>query len=150
GGGYRRGRALPVRLSRMMLVSHEVPGLLVREGVPLAERTTLRIGGPALYFAEAATLEALRALLQAAWEKNLPVFPVGKGSNVLVADDGFPGVAFLLTGEFRDFSIDARSVKAGGGCSLMSLAVATKAAGLSGLENLSGIPSSFGGAIRIN
>ncbi|HEV8266641.1 MAG TPA: FAD-binding protein, partial [Thermoanaerobaculia bacterium] len=134
----------------MTLVDAEVPGLVVREGVPLAERTTLRIGGPARYFAEAATLEALTALLGSAWARNLPVLPLGKGSNVLIDDEGFPGVAFLLTGAFRDFSIEGTRVVAGGGCSLMGLAVATKAASLSGLENLSGIPSSFGGAIRIN
>lgn len=122
----------------------------VRENVPLAPRTTLRIGGPARFFAEVSDAEALAALLRAAKGAGLPVLPLGKGSNLLVADEGFPGVAFVLGGDFSKTAFDGARVTCGGGVSLMSLAIATKNAGLSGLEGLSGIPSSFGGAVRIN
>jgi UDP-N-acetylmuramate dehydrogenase len=127
-----------------------VPGLAVRENAPLAGRTTLRIGGPARFFAEAWTADALASLLRFARAEGLPVLPLGKGSNILVPDEGFPGVAFVLAGDFLRIAIDGEDVRAGGGASLMALAVETKRAGLSGFENLSGIPSSIGGAIRIN
>lgn len=122
----------------------------VREYVPLAERTTLRIGGPARTFVEAGSVVDLVEALQFARERGLPLLPLGKGSNILVPDEGFPGMALVLSGDFLKIAIDGTRVTAGGGASLMSLAVQTKNAGLSGLENLSGIPSSIGGAIRIN
>jgi UDP-N-acetylenolpyruvoylglucosamine reductase len=123
---------------------------VVRENVPLSGKTTLRIGGPARFFAELHDAVALAALLRAARAEGLPILALGKGSNLLVPDTGFPGVVFTLAGDFLAARIEAPEVVAGGGMSLMSLAVATQRAGLSGLENLSGIPSSLGGAVRIN
>jgi UDP-N-acetylenolpyruvoylglucosamine reductase len=123
---------------------------VVRANVPLSGRTTLRIGGPARYFVETHDAEALAALLRASRAAGLPVLALGKGSNLLVPDAGFPGVVFTLAGDFLAIRIEPPEVEAGGGVSLMSLAVATQRAGLSGLENLSGIPSSLGGAVRIN
>lgn len=121
-----------------------------REDVPLAERTTLRIGGPARCFAEVEDLAALVALLRWAGAEKLPLLPLGKGSNVLVPDESFPGVAFVLAGDFRKIEIEGARIVAGAGASLMSLAVQAERAGLSGLEGLAGIPSSVGGAVRIN
>jgi UDP-N-acetylmuramate dehydrogenase len=126
------------------------PGLLVRENAPLAPRTTLRIGGPARWLADVLDADSLAALLAFAREEGLPVLPLGKGSNLLVPDAGFDGVVFTLAGDFLTLRIEPPDVVAGGGVSLMTLAVATQKAGLSGLENLSGIPSSLGGAVRIN
>ncbi|MFI5119544.1 MAG: UDP-N-acetylmuramate dehydrogenase [Thermoanaerobaculia bacterium] len=123
---------------------------IVRENVPLSRRTTLRIGGPARFFVEVHDVEALAALLDASRAEGLPILALGKGSNLLVPDAGFPGVVFTLAGDFLATRIEPPDVVAGGGVSLMSLAVATQKAGLSGLENLSGIPSSLGGAVRIN
>ena len=123
---------------------------IVRRNVPLSGRTTLRIGGPARYFVEVHDVGALAALLAASRAEGLDVLALGKGSNLLVPDAGFPGVVFTLAGDFLETRIDRPDVFAGGGVSLMSLAVATQRAGLSGLENLSGIPSSLGGAVRIN
>lgn len=123
---------------------------VVRENLPLAGRTTLRIGGPARYFVDVHDADALATLLQASHAAGLAVLALGKGSNLLVPDEGFPGVVFTLGGEFLATRIEPPEVVAGGGVSLMSLAFATQKAGLSGLENLSGIPSSLGGAVRIN
>lgn len=127
-----------------------VPGLLLRENEPLANRTTLRIGGPARYFCEVSSTAALSCLLRLAKEGSIPVLALGKGSNILVSDDGFPGIVFSLSGDLVRITVDGELVRAGGGASLMSLAIQTRNAGLSGLENLSGIPSTVGGAIRIN
>ncbi len=123
---------------------------VVRENVPLSGRTTLKIGGPARFLVEVHDENALAALLGASRKEGLPVLALGKGSNMLVPDSGFPGVVFTLAGDFLATRIEPPDVVAGGGVSLMSLAVATQKAGLSGLENLSGIPSSLGGAVRIN
>ncbi len=126
------------------------PGLVVRENAPLAARTTLRIGGAARWLCEAHDVKALQAVLAHASAEGLPLLPLGKGSNILVPDEGFPGVALVMAGELARVAIDGPRVRAGGGASLMSLSVLARDAGLSGLEGLSGIPSSFGGAVRIN
>jgi UDP-N-acetylmuramate dehydrogenase len=121
-----------------------------REEVSLSERTTLKIGGPAHFFAEVEDVPALVALFKWAQAEKLPLLPLGKGSNVLIPDEGFPGVVIVLSGDFRKIEIQNARVVAGAGASLMSLAVQAERAGLSGLEGLSGIPSSVGGAVRIN
>ena len=126
------------------------PGIAVREGEPLAARTTLRIGGPARFLAEVADADALARVLRFASSERLPVLVLGKGSNLLVPDTGFPGVVVVLGGSFRETRVEGAEIVAGGGVSLMSLAVAARDAGLSGVENVSGIPSSVGGAVRIN
>ncbi|HEY3350754.1 MAG TPA: UDP-N-acetylmuramate dehydrogenase [Thermoanaerobaculia bacterium] len=126
------------------------PGVAAREGEPLAARTTLRIGGPARLFVEVADADALARVLRFASAERLPILVLGKGSNLLVPDAGFPGVVIVLAGSFRETRVEGSEVVAGGGVSLMALAVAARDAGLSGVENVSGIPSSVGGAVRIN
>jgi UDP-N-acetylmuramate dehydrogenase len=126
------------------------PGIAVREGEPLAGRTTLRVGGPARFLAEVADAEALARLLRGAGSEGLPFLVLGKGSNLLVPDAGFPGVVVVLGAAFRETRVEGTAIVAGGGVSLMALAVAARDAGLSGVENVSGIPSSVGGAVRIN
>lgn len=124
--------------------------LRLRPEEPLAPRTTWRIGGPARFFAEAEDVEALAGLLRWARAEGLPAVPLGKGSNVLVPDEGLDAVVFVLSGDLLAVSVEAPLVRAGGGASLMSLAVTARNAGLAGTEGLSGIPSSVGGAVRIN
>jgi UDP-N-acetylmuramate dehydrogenase len=126
------------------------PGIAVREGEPLAGRTTLRIGGPARLLAEVSDADALARVLRFASAEGLPVLVLGKGSNLLVPDAGFPGIVVVLGGAFRETRVEGTEIVAGGGVSLMALAVAARDAGLSGVENVSGIPSSVGGAVRIN
>lgn len=124
--------------------------LRLRADEPLAPRTTWRIGGPARLFAEAEDVAALAGLLRWARAEGLPALPLGKGSNVLVPDEGLDAVVFVLAGDLVSVSVEPPLVRAGGGASLMSLAVTARNAGLSGTEGLSGIPSSVGGAVRIN
>jgi UDP-N-acetylmuramate dehydrogenase len=80
----------------------------------------------------------------------IPVLVVGKGSNLLVADRGFPGLVVTLGDEFADIEIDEHGVRAGAIVSLPVLARKTAAAGLSGLEWAVGVPGSVGGAVRMN
>ncbi len=124
--------------------------LRLRPDEPLAPRTTWRIGGPARFFAEVEDVPALAALLRWARAERLPAIPLGKGSNVLVPDEGLEAVVFVLAGDLVTVSVEGTLVRAGGGASLMALAVTARNAGLSGTEGLSGIPSSVGGAVRIN
>jgi UDP-N-acetylmuramate dehydrogenase len=126
------------------------PGVSARENEPLAARTTLRIGGPARFFVEISDAAALGRVLRFAIAEKLPALVLGKGSNLLVPDAGFPGVVLVLGGAFRETRVEGEEILAGGGVSLMALAVAARDAGLSGVENISGIPSSVGGAVRIN
>ena len=124
--------------------------LRLRPEEPLAPRTTWRIGGAARFFAEVEDVAALAGLFRWAAAEGLPAIPLGKGSNVLVPDEGLDAVVFVLAGELAAVTVEAPLVRAGGGASLMSLAVTARNAGLAGTEELSGIPSSVGGAVRIN
>jgi len=122
----------------------------VRGDEPLRRHTTLRIGGPAETFVAVRTFPGLARTLAAAREEEKSVRILGKGSNVLVADEGVPGFVVVLDGEFLRVEIDGERVAAGGGASLGGVCAKAARAGLSGIEAISGIPSSLGGAVRIN
>ena len=117
--------------------------------VPLRERTTYRIGGEASLLACPADLEDLRHLHAYLVEKDLPSFVLGGGANLLVSDRGFSGVAVHLSG-FNRLSFQDGRVKAGAGLVLDEFIKACLKRGLVGLECLSGIPGSLGGALRMN
>ena len=123
---------------------------VIEPDAPLAPRTTWRIGGPARWFCRLRTEEALSRLLAAADAERMPLAILGMGSNVLVADAGFPGFVIRLEGEFLEVRIEGERVHAGGGAALGGVCAAAARAGLSGIEAISGIPSSIGGAVRIN
>jgi UDP-N-acetylmuramate dehydrogenase len=112
--------------------------------------TTYRVGGPAALFAEVTSEDDVRAVAAAVSESDVPVLVVGRGSNLLVADAGFPGLAITLGGVFADLELAATRVRAGGAVSLPVLARRTAAAGLAGLEWAVGVPGSVGGAVRMN
>lgn len=117
---------------------------------PLARHTTLQIGGPARWYCRVRTAEGLARVLKSASESGDPLALLGMGSNVLAADEGFPGWVVRLEGDFLGVRIDGDRVIAGGGAGLGGVCAASARAGLSGLEPISGIPSSMGGAVRIN
>jgi UDP-N-acetylmuramate dehydrogenase len=124
-------------------------GALV-ENEPLARHTTWRIGGPARLFCRIRTEEALARVLSAAAKDSWPLAILGMGSNILVADEGFPGYVLRLEGDFLKVTVEGIRVTAGGGAALGGVCAAAARAGLSGIEAISGIPSSMGGAVRIN
>ena len=128
-----------------------------REGVvlrdePLASHTTWRIGGPARWFCRVRTEAALARILADATgiEPAIPVALLGMGSNILVSDAGFPGAVVRLEGEFLRVDVEEESLACGGGAALGAVCAAAARAGLSGIEPISGIPSSVGAAVRIN
>jgi UDP-N-acetylmuramate dehydrogenase len=117
---------------------------------PLSLHTTWRIGGPARWFCRVRTEEGLSRVLAAAAREGLPLALLGMGSNVLVADEGFPGAVVRLEGDFLKIRIEGQRLEAGGGAALGGVCAAAARGGLSGIEAISGIPSSIGGAVRIN
>ena len=126
-------------------------GTLAVRDAPLGARTTYRVGGAAALLVVADTEADLRRVRTAVMETNLDVLVVGLGSNMLVADDGFAGIAVTLGDAFAERDarrgITWRPVAA---CSLPTMARRAAAAGLGGLEWAVGIPGSVGGAVRMN
>ena len=123
---------------------------------PLGARTTYRVGGTAALLVEARTAADLERLALALDGTPVPVLVVGRGSNLLVADRGFDGVAVVLSGTFESIDpveehADATvSVRAGGAVALPVLARRCSDQGLAGLEWGVGVPGSVGGAVRMN
>jgi UDP-N-acetylmuramate--L-alanine ligase/UDP-N-acetylenolpyruvoylglucosamine reductase len=119
---------------------------------PLARRTTLRVGGCARLYAEPADEADLRVLLAAAAEAGVPALMLGRGSNLIVPDDGVDGLVIALArsgwSTFEPLA-DGR-VRVGAGLRLKNLCGLAAAAGLTGFEFLEGIPGNVGGALRMN
>lgn len=122
----------------------------VEEDVPLGPLTTYRVGGAAAWLARIDSDDDLRDVAALVRHEALPVLVLGKGSNLLVADAGFPGLVVLLGDGFADVSLEGTRVRAGGATPLPVLARRTAAAGLRGLEWAVGVPGSVGGGVRMN
>jgi UDP-N-acetylenolpyruvoylglucosamine reductase len=122
----------------------------VERDYPLARLTTVRTGGPADYFGRPESAEDLVALLAWAKESGVEVGVVGSGSNLLVADDGFRGLAMKLGGALTAIERDGDHLVCGGGARLPSAAAKAAGWGLSGLEFGINIPGTAGGAVRMN
>ena len=125
-------------------------GERARRLVMLGPLTTYRVGGPAALFVEIGHEGDLEAVGRAVAGSGVSVLVVGRGSNLLVADAGFEGLAVTLGPAFAGVSVDGDLVRAGGAAALPVLARRTAAAGLTGLEWAVGVPGSVGGAVRMN
>lgn len=121
----------------------------LRRDVPLAKLTWLRVGGPAAVLFQPADADDL-ATLRAALPAEVPILALGVGSNLLVRDGGFDGVVIRLAGRLGEVRVDDEIVIAGGGALDRHVAIAAARAGVGGLEFLSGIPGTMGGAVRMN
>jgi UDP-N-acetylmuramate--L-alanine ligase/UDP-N-acetylenolpyruvoylglucosamine reductase len=118
---------------------------------PLSKHTTLRVGGPAQFWVEPRNEKAFAELIRFCRDENLPLFVMGRGSNLLVRDGGIRGVVIHpCGGEFDKIEIDGAEITAGAGAKLKEVAYAGKAAGIGGLEWLEGIPGTVGGGLRMN
>lgn len=122
------------------------------EREPLGPKTTMRVGGPARVYAEPADEADLRTLLAAAHARGLPVFMLGRGSNLVVPDEGVEGLVISLAHPgWQAFAPQADGrVWVGAGLRLKNLCGLAAKAGLSGFEFMEGIPASVGGALRMN
>lgn len=146
-------RDLLADLDRRLADSELAPSL--RRDYPLAAHTTYRVGGPVRLFvtandrAELDTLASIVAGSSAACGPP-PVLVVGRGSNLLVADRGFDGLAVALGSGLATFEIAGTVITASGGALLPVLARASADAGLTGFEWAVGVPGTAGGAVRMN
>lgn len=124
----------------------------IRLDEPLSKHTTYRIGGPAKAFVLVNSVAALNTAMAACLADECPWVLVGKGSNLLVADAGFPGVALSLAGEFRNWNFDEEThrVVVGAGTILSRLVQEVFHRGYSGMEFAVGTPGTVGGALRMN
>jgi UDP-N-acetylmuramate dehydrogenase len=122
--------------------------MLIQEHVPLAPLTTLGVGGPACYFCEAHSERDLREAIVFARERDLPVFTMGGGSNLVIADSGFPGLVLkvaLLGIAQRSLSGHRAQFDVAAGEEWDAFVAGTVQSRFAGLECLSGIPGTVGG-----
>jgi UDP-N-acetylmuramate dehydrogenase len=122
----------------------------VTTDAPLAPFTSFRLGGAAAILVEAAGEEDLVATAAVAASSDLPLLSLGRGSNVLVSDHGYPGIVVRLGKGFEWIADSGDGLEAGGATPLPRLANRAAGRGLTGLEFVVAIPASLGGAVRMN
>lgn len=132
------------RILRAALGSH------LRVDHPIGPLTTFRIGGPAALYVEAGDDGALAAVAEARAVGDVPVAVIGKGSNVLVSDGGFPGIVVRLGRGYRWAAREGDLVTAGGSMPLPAMSGIALRHRLAGLEFGVAIPATLGGAVKMN
>ena len=116
----------------------------------LSAKTSVKVGGPARFLICVSNFDEICYLMKLIKKSNLPWVVIGKGTNLLVRDEGFPGVIIQLDGEFKNLELRGQSIICGAGISNSKLSRFARKLGLSGAEFLSGIPGSVGGAVYMN
>lgn len=138
---------------RALAVKGRLEGRLrgwLKEGILMSKLTSFRIGGPADVVVMPKGREDLAQVARALVEEGADFLVVGRGSNLLVSDEGFRGVVVLSRGMRRMYLRDKYKVEVESGCNLNALIRFCAERGMSGLEQLSGIPGSVGGAVFMN
>lgn len=138
----------------MMAAAQVVPGLpeirgRVQAGAELAPFAWFRVGGPAEFLVRPADAEDLGKLLREL-PLEMPVTVIGAASNLIIRDGGIPGVVIRLLRGFNEIRVEADGILAGAAALDVTVSQHAEAAGLAGLEFLSGIPGSIGGAVAMN
>ncbi len=139
-----------------LVVAEKLKAIVGEEGdvrlhEPLSKHTTLRVGGPAQFWVEPRNEKAFAELIRFCRREALPIFVIGRGSNLLVRDGGIRGVVVHPSGgDFDKIEIKGCEITAGVGAKLKEVAYAAKNAGLGGLEWMEGIPGAVGGGLRMN
>ena len=132
-------------------LKEQLPQLELREGEPMARHTTFRVGGPAACMALPRGEEELRQILRLAHQEGVSPFFLGKGSNLLVADEGVDRFLIKLAGGLDHLSWDGETgLTVGSGVTLTQAAVFAAGHGLTGLEFAHGIPGTLGGGVFMN
>lgn len=122
----------------------------VKINEPLANHTTIKIGGPADVFIEPKSIEDVKNIMAVIRKHNIKWQAIGRGSNLLVSDKGIEGAVIKLGTGIDHLDIDGEEVTVGAGFSVVSLATMLSRKGLTGLEFAAGIPGSIGGAVYMN
>ncbi len=124
---------------------------IVETDYPLARRTWYGLGGPADYFISPQTTEQLKEVVKRCNENEIRIYVMGYGSNLLIGDDGLRAAVIKLEADqFAQIKYDDQEVTAGAGAELSKLVLTCVKKGLSGIEALTGIPGSVGGAVKMN
>jgi UDP-N-acetylmuramate dehydrogenase len=124
---------------------------IVETDYPLAKDTWYGLGGPADYFIRPETVEQLKSITQRCNENNIPIYVLGFGSNLLVSDEGLRAAVIKFEAEkFALTQFDGEQLVAWAGAKLSELVLTCVKKGLSGIEALTGIPGSIGGAVKMN
>lgn len=134
-----------------LLVSDAFDGeVLIAES--MAKHTTYRIGGPARFYVRTDSVGALSELVKACVREGSPYFIAGRGSNLLVADEGYDGVVITLGRDFRNFNTNPETavIVSGAGVLLSAIVQEALRSSLAGMEFAVGTPGSVGGALRMN
>ncbi len=129
---------------------HSVMRGTVAEDEPLARHTTLRVGGPARFFAVPAAEADLAVALRWAEAASVRWRVIGLGSNLLCPDEGFGGMILDLSRACREVTFSGNRIAAGAGVHLAPLVRAAAGRGLAGLEGVAGVPGTVGGALTMN
>ena len=120
------------------------------ENEPMKNHTTFKIGGNADIFVKVFDENALCTVVSYCGDNDIDYFILGKGSNILVSDDGLSKVVITLDGEFKEIEVNGETIKCGAGVALSKLCTVALDNSLSGLEFAYGIPGSVGGATFMN
>lgn len=124
---------------------------IVETDYPLARRTWYGLGGAADYFIRPKTIKQLKDVVRRCGKNNIPIYVMGFGSNLLISDEGLRGAVIKLEAEqFSQIEFDGEEVTAWAGAELSKLVLTCVEKGLSGIEALTGIPGSVGGAVKMN
>lgn len=124
---------------------------IVKTNYPLGKQTWYGLGGPADYFIRPKTIEQLQAVVERCRDNGVRIQVLGFGSNLLVSDEGVRAAVIKLDGEkFSEIHFDGSDVTAWAGAELSKLVLTCVEKGLSGIEALTGIPGSVGGAVKMN
>ena len=124
---------------------------IVKANYPLAKHTWYGLGGPVDYFIRPQSVEELKDVTLRCEENKIPVHVMGFGSNLLVSDDGIKGAVIKLEkGQFTEIQFNGEELVAWAGAELSKLVLTCVEKGISGIEALTGIPGSIGGAVKMN
>ena len=137
----------PVKLAARLA---DVAGGQVETGKSLAPYTSYKIGGPTAVWVAPTTNEDVGRTLEIIHDQNAPLFVLGRGSNLLVSDQGWDGVTLYLGDNFSSWTFDRKQAKVQSGTLLIDLIHAAVKKGLAGMELMAGIPGGVGGALRMN
>lgn len=127
-----------------------IPEKYILRQEPMKNHTTFRIGGPADIFVAPENMEEIKAVSRFAKEEGIPLFVLGNGSNLLVADDGMDGIVLQIYKNYSGIEIRGNELIVKAGTLLSSTSKAALNEELTGFEFAGGIPGTFGGAVVMN
>ncbi len=117
---------------------------IIKYNEPMSSHTTMNVGGNAKIFIEPTNVDEIRKVISYAKSSKIDYYLLGKGSNMVVSDDGIDGIVIKISNKFSDIKIEGDSIIASSGVSMPLISVEAKKHGLTGLEFACGIPGTIG------